>query len=192
MKIKMSDVIRLSAVLLQLESVLALLSEAAENMSEEDILRAEAEKKLLLRCANLVVSEVAAEYLPLKTVETLSSVDGRIEYSSFSKQPVEVCGVRKKGEKCRYKMYPSKIITDAGEVEVCYSYLPRSIGIEEDLDFEEGRISPRILAYGTAAEYCIISGLHQEAGVWDKRYKDSLFGALRTGRSVRLPLRWWA
>lgn len=34
-------------------------------------------------------------------------------------------------------------------------------------------ISPRVLAYGTAAEYCISEGLG-EAEMWDKRYKDGI------------------
>lgn len=191
MRIKMMDVIKLSAVLLQLEDVLASISEEGQ-LDQEQQERAEADKKLLLRCANLVVGEVAAEYLPLKATEVLSSPDGNIEYSAFSRRPIEVYSVRRNGAKCRYKMYPHKLITEAGEVEVCYSYVPQSVGIDEELDFAEGKLTPRVLAYGTAAEYCLINCLHQEAGVWDKRYKDSLLGALRAGRPLRIPARRWS
>jgi len=190
MKIKMMDVVKLAAVLLQLEGVLASLS-GEEQPEGEQQEKAEADKKLLLRCANLVVGEVAAEYLPLKAAEVLTSSDGNIDYSAFSKRPIEIYSAKKNGLKCRYKMYPAKLITEAGEVEVCYSYVPESVGIDEELDFAEGKITPRILAYGTAAEYCLVNCLHEEAWVWDKRYKDSLFGALRAGRAVHIPARRW-
>ena len=191
MKIKMIDVVKLTAVLLQLEDVLENLSGEGQLEGEQQE-KAEADKKLLLRCANLVVEEVAAEYLPLKATELLSSDDGNIEYSVFSRRPIEIYSVRKKGSKCRYKMYPTKLITEAGEVEVCFSYVPQSVGIDEELDFAEGKLTPRVLAYGTAAEYCLVNCLHEEAWVWDKRYKDSLFGALRAGRAVRIPARRWS
>lgn len=40
--------------------------------------------------------------------------------------------------------------------------------------------SPRLFAYGIAAEYCLACGLFEEAAVWDKKYKDALTAAYRS------------
>lgn len=48
----------------------------------------------------------------------------------------------------------------------------------EDAEAKFFGISPRVLAYGIAAEYCIIEGL-DEAETWDGRYKSGLSLAAR-------------
>ena len=45
-------------------------------------------------------------------------------------------------------------------------------------------ITPRILAYGVAAEYCITEGL-EDAATWDKRYKDGIANAKRKSAAVK-------
>ena len=45
-------------------------------------------------------------------------------------------------------------------------------------------ITPRVLAYGVAAEYCITEGI-DEAVTWDKRYKDGIAAAKRSPKSIK-------
>ncbi len=45
-------------------------------------------------------------------------------------------------------------------------------------------ISPRVLAYGVAAEYCVTEGL-DEAETWDKRYKSALSLAARPKINIK-------
>lgn len=50
-----------------------------------------------------------------------------------------------------------------------------SYGLYDDIPEFYG-ITGRMLAYGVAAEYCIVEGM-AEAVTWDKRYKDALAAA---------------
>lgn len=54
---------------------------------------------------------------------------------------------------------------------------PIATGIEEE-EAEFYGISPRVLAYGIAAEYCVTEGL-DEAETWDNRYKSAISLAAR-------------
>jgi len=192
MKVSMKDCLQLCAVFLQFENVLALLSDdGGVNLSDEDKTEAERELNMLLRCANLVIHEIASEYVHLKTYESFNTTDGHIRYSDFLKQPVDIYSVKKEGNFCRFKLYPSELITQEGDVEVYYTYLPDKVETTGNLDFEEGKVNGRIIAYGTAAEYCVICGLYEEAVIWDKRYKDSLFNSVKSIKSVTLPERKW-
>lgn len=192
MKIDMNNCLQLTSVFLQQENVLSLLGEEqGENLSGEDRLQAEKELSLLLRCANLVIHEIASEYVHLKTSEKFVSQDGHINYSDFIKQPVDIYAVKKDDSNCRFKLYPTELITDKGEIEVFFTYLPGKVELGGSLDFEEGKMNSRIVAYGTAAEYCIISGMYDESLIWDKRYKDSLFNATKSLKSVVIPARRW-
>lgn len=193
MKINMKETIKLCAVLLQLENVLALNNVSGEEgmLTDGEKLEAEKELNLLLRCANLACHETASEYIHLLAFETFETKDGRIEYTAFKRQPVDIYAVKKDGAACRFKLYPSELITSPGSVEVHYTHLPEKTGLDGDFEFEEGKMSTRILAYGTAAEYCVICGMYEEARIWDKRYKDSIFAALRSRKSVILPARRW-
>jgi hypothetical protein len=192
MKINMSDCLQLAAVFLQLENALALLCGRQEDLNEEELKEAQKDKELLLRCANLVVNEIASEYVHLNAFQTFRTENGHIPYSLFEKQPADITAVHKEGSCCRFKLYPCEIITESGTVDVFYRYLPQNKAADGVLDFEEGKINQRIIAYGTAAEYCIIKGMYEEGVVWDKRYKDSLSCALKISKPITLAARKWA
>lgn len=192
MKVKVIDVIKLCAVFLRLDSVLDLPVLGGEGVQEpEEKEQSEKELSLLLRCMNLVSNEIAADYFPLKATETLTAAEGSIQYTDFSKTPLDIYSVRKEGAACPFKLYPTELVTGEGEFTVDYTYLPKKAELLEELDFSEGKINRRIMAYGLAAEYCLICGMYEEAIIWDKRYKDSLKAAARTLRSFRLPIRRW-
>lgn len=56
----------------------------------------------------------------------------------------------------------------------------------EDSEAEFYGISPRVLSYGIAAEYCVTEGL-DEAETWDKRYKSAL--SLAAHRKIKIKAR---
>jgi hypothetical protein len=104
MKINMKETIKLCAVLLRLENVLELPVLGGED-SLGDAEKAEADKelKLLLRCANLALNEIASEYFHLKTSQEFDTADGRINYGSFVKQAVDIYAVKKDGNYSKVK-----------------------------------------------------------------------------------------
>lgn len=188
----MLDVVKLCAVFLRLEDVLTL-PELGGTIDTEDFDEIATRKELnnILRCANLVCAEVASEYFPLKTQQFFVTNDGKIPFDDFLHSPIDIHAVSVNEKKCSFKIYPSEVITDTGKVLIDYTYLPENVALNGELDYSEGKLHSRTIAYGTASEYCLISGMYEEALIWDKRYKDSLINTNRTLRSFKLPKRRW-
>ena len=100
------------------------LSEYLTGKSAENLGEAERDTESLLRCYNLTENEIALDYLPLRKTETLVS-DGKILYTAFEKSPLEIESVRKSdGSKLPFRIAEDGVCTQAGEVNVTYTYRP--------------------------------------------------------------------
>ena len=97
----------------------------------------------------------------------------------------------KNGNDVDYYCLPDHVAIKDGSFEVCYSYIPTDKDFFDDLDFCGTKASDRVFAYGTAAEYCLVTGNYDEALMWERRYKDALMVATRKATSVILPRRRW-
>ena len=53
------------------------------------------------------------------------------------------------------------------------------------------KVDERLVAYGAIAEYMFLTGMYDEASMWDKRYKDLIQTTLYPNRSIRIPQRRW-
>ncbi len=79
-----------------------------------------------------------------------------------------------------------------GNYEVSYAFIPRDKEFFDDMDFAGTKASDRVFAYGAAAEFCLISGMYDDALMWERRYKDALLVATRKNTEVIMPRRrWW-
>lgn len=152
----------------------------------------EADTENLLRCFNLVESELALEYLPLCAEEELETQTGTVYFSELSRAPVRVLRVRDKWDNERpFKLFPDYLKTQSGSVKVEYSYLPETKGLDGASDFAL-QASTRLFAYGMAAEYTLSCGRFEEAAVWDKKYKDAIAAAYRAKPCKKIRARRWA
>ena len=174
----MKEIVTLTAFYLQLEDVLNGEPSGGETQAK------------LLKCANLARGEIASDYFPLLTTERISSADGIIPPASLEKRLIDVKRVMRNGIAAAFKVYPAAIKTVAGEVEIEYSYLPGDAELNEDAGFSD-KISARAIAYGAAAEYCLVAGLFEEAVIWEKRFKDSLLAAQSKKSEIRVKPREW-
>ena len=151
------------------------------------------ELNFLLRCLNLTYSEIASDYIPLLKTEKVLTTDGKIVFSNLSKNLCEVKSLKdENGFKVNYKLYPDYILADGKNFEITYSYLPEALSsISSTLENFSKKVSEKILAYGTAMEYCFISGLYDDAQIWEKRFKDAIL--VRSGKKteIKLPKRRW-
>ena len=183
----MKNAVYNGAMFLQLDAV----CESIENKTEPDD-DTEKEINLLVRCANLVLGEIVGCYLPLKKTEKVISDDGYVFYDELSKPIIDVYSVKNSsGEKIRFYEYFDRVkVGEVGEFEIEYSYSLNSLLLDDDLPFKSERISERIIAYGIACEYCIISGMVTEASIWQKRYYDALNG-LNSKREKTIKPRGW-
>lgn len=192
---KIRDIAELAAVLLQKHDIInsGVFMQTEQNRLVDDEIQSNRELRLLLRCVNLVVKEVACDYIPLIHTQTLTASDGKIPYSQFEKTLLEIKRVKnQKGEDVRFFTLPEYMAVEDGVYEVSYAFIPRDKEFFDDLDFAGTKASDRVFAYGAAAEFCLISGMYDEALMWERRYKDALLVATRKTTEVVMPKRrWW-
>lgn len=150
------------------------------------------EAEALLRCFNTVENEMALDYLPLYCEDEIRSETGAIEYSALSRRPVRILRVTDpQGAAVPFRLFPSRLKTQPGEVRVSYTYTPEKKNEDGDSDYVL-QASERLFAYGMASEYCLSSGLFEEAEAWDKKYKDALTAAYRARPARVMRSRRWA
>lgn len=156
---KIKDCIRLAAEALELDATFT---------GKSDI------DKLLLRCANNCLDEITSEYLPLKNEAKVRSEKGRIAYSQLGTAVYDVIWVKQNGVKVKFELFPAHIRVESdGEYEVCFYTRPEPMSMDDDVPTEL-HLTPRVISYGIAAEYLLISGFYEEAVMYDKRFKDAL------------------
>lgn len=147
----------------------------AEAVSAGDTLSADEQEIVdtLVFCFNAVEDEVARRYIPLEDSENLKSEDGKFYYASFSHSPVRIKKVTKDGEAVKYRMYSTYFATSAGTVTVEYEYSPSKKTISAMSDFANN-VSERLLALGTASEYCLINGEGEASEIFEKKYRSEI------------------
>lgn len=150
--------------------------------------------KYLCSCIDVITNEIACEYFPIKKKEKAIARNKQITYDSLSEYVLDVRYVKKNGRKVNYDLYSTAIEVDEdGEYEVCYEYTPKSYSgnVNEKIELY-GRITPRIVAIGAVAEYCLAFDRFDEAITYDKMFKDALVGVEKSRGKLRVRSRRWA
>ena len=149
------------------------------------------ETEALVRCFNLVESELALDYLPLYAEETLETQTGAIEYATFARSVVRVLkGTDEWGNSAPFRLFPTYLKTQGGKINVRYAYAPAVKTIEDESDYMV-QASVRLFAYGIACEYSLASGMFEEASVWDKKYKEAIRASYRANPAKVMSSRRW-
>lgn len=184
------DIIKIACLFLGKENF-ENLTELGGNETSTDSQKKEL--ALLLKCLNLTYSEIASDYVPLLCCENIQTENGKIMFCDLTKNFCELKSLKdENGYRLKYKLFPDYILTDASKVEITYSYLPTALTSYESLveNFSK-KVSEKILAFGLAMEYCFISGLYDDAEMWEKRFKDALFIKNNKKTEIKLPRRRW-
>jgi hypothetical protein len=149
--------------------------------------------EMLKKCCNLIYRSTAQNFLPLEHKETVHTQGGVLFFKDLSRDIIFLKGVTGGGMKISYKVFPDRIETAADPVTVRYTYLPAEVEGEGVLDYtgKSGRVGARLLAFGAAAEFCLICGLYDDAAVWDARYNEAVRAAQRKDGETRIKGRKW-
>lgn len=174
---KIRDIVELAAVLLQKHEIIntGIFAQTESSDWVEAELNGNRELRLIIRCANLVLKEVACEYIPLYHKQNMVSHDGKINYSDFEKSLLEIKEVTcSDGKKVKYTTCVDHISIKDGTYQILYTYVPDNKGFFDEIDFVDDKSIDKLFAYGTAAEFCLIHGMYENALMWEQRYKDAL------------------
>lgn len=170
---KLNEIIKAAAVLVADEKTAEYVASADTSSDSETISRV----NLYVDLANLVINELSSSYIPMKTKEKKSVSDGKIFYSSLKFNPVKILGVYdENGDRLSFEIRPEYLITEQCEVTVVYAYTPKSVGLNGEVGYDERDVSVSVLAYGVAAEFCLVQGRTDEAVTWRKRYSSGVEG----------------
>ena len=124
----------------------------------------------LTRLSNLVISELAATYLPMTCTETVTTTDGKIVFANLTHNVTRILSVKNRfGHDAEFKLFPEYLKVFGGEYTVEYEYAPENYGLNDSVGFKKD-VTAALLGYGVAAEYCVTQGRFEEAILWRKRY----------------------
>ncbi len=144
----------------------------------------------LTRCFNLVNQEIASDYLPFLTKESVDC-ESILNFSDLKKQVVHVYEIKNRfGMNLKFRLFPNFAEINGHARSVTYSFLPDELTLESTVD-APCNLSARIYAYGVASEYLLIDGLSEDAEIWENRFKESLFMLSRKHGEHVLPKRRW-
>ncbi len=152
--------------------------------------------KLLVKCANLVIKEIAGEYLPLIEEEVVDVKDGRFSFESMLHKVCEIRAVVDEQSGLASDFYHSPthcVLTnkDVQRARVKYSYIPLDIDIEEECPLPP-LVSAKTLALGICAEYSMISGMYEQSVMYSDRFKEDMRTATRKKGEIKIkPRRWY-
>ena len=185
------EVVALAAGCLGRDDLIAALDKSTNALTADEKLELDS----LLRAYNFVENEVALDYCALKKEETVTVSENKISYSKLSSAPVNIRKVTCGGSLARFATYPAYIhLSDGwvGQASVVYDYIPSTkTTMTAVSEFTENEISARLLAYGVAAQYCLVSGESGRAAVWDKKFRDALRAKNLLRRTISVRSRRW-
>lgn len=165
-----------------------IIEAAKKNLRIEDN---ESDTLLLFNLKN-VLNEVATEFIPVYTEETVKAVNGEVELSALTLIPVKITSVKNRESNLSFTETPFRIFIKPrvdGEVVLTYSYLPLIASQEDELPYRD--LMLRTFAFGLCAEYCLVSGLEADAEMWDMRYKDAVKEAAFPHGEHKIKKRGW-
>lgn len=165
------DIIKIAATMLGREQVLGYL-ENGEDCNNCDTL---AMVDNLTRCANLVISELAFTYIPMKKIERITVSDGKVYFAGLTEKILDLISVNNAdGEKIDYEIHSTHIAVKEREVDVEYAYLPSNYGLTDTIGYLEKEVTPRTLALGVISEFLLIERAFNESVMWRERYTDAI------------------
>lgn len=146
---------------------------------------------LMTRCFNLVVQEIACDYFPFLTKESIDVQNSVLNFSNLSKKVVHIYEIKNRfGMSLRFRLFPNHVEIYGNAKSVVYSFMPDELSLNSTLDLPCG-LTERVIAYGVTSEYLLIDGLGDDAEIWENRYKESLFILSRKRGEHILPRRRW-
>ena len=187
---KVKEILKNVCVYLGKEELLA--SSFFEDGGEEptDLQKKELEK--MKKCLELISSEIASDYLPIYKQKNVTLKNGEIDVFEIDENIMEIVSIKNKfGKNIKFKLIGNKVIAMATNVCVTYKVHFGEIELDGEAESFGGRLSSRVLGYGTASEFCYQEMLYDDASIWENRFKNALLISCRKKGELKLKQRGW-
>lgn len=191
---KIYDAVYTAAVFLQLDELCDGLNSAGFSASDPSgTLSAEQARELdiLVRCCNLALHELS-ESFPLRGQTEVAVRSGGIPYADLPSGLMHVYGIEQNGKRLAFTEEAARIaVRGRGKATVLYSVRPPAVCLHDVSPYPADVPSARLLSYGIAREYCLISGMTDDAALWDGRFTACALDEGRARREKRVRARVW-
>lgn len=192
---KIYDAVYTAAVFLQLGELTDGMkktdfdrSDPSESLGEEDA----KELDLLVRCCKLVLHELSVSDFPIKAQTTVEAKDGRIGFADLPENLLDIISVQKGGKSVPFtEFFDCVTVPFSGECKVTYTVAHPDITLDGDAYYVGNKPSAGLVAYGIAREYCLISGMSDDAATWDNRFIARIEEEGRSRKERRVRARVW-
>ena len=146
-----------------------------------DVENDENDKQRLLKCLNTVLGELYRTKSKTYYTQDFNGESGYIPISEFAFKPLKIHSVTINGEKVLYDILPEGLqFSNAAKITVTYLYLPDEAEEGDEIVLSPS-VSERAVKYGCLAEYCLSSGIFEEAALWRAQYERELSKVLKCG-----------
>lgn len=141
------------------------------------------------RCANVVISELAASFIPMIKQEKINK--NKIGFSELSEKILKIISVTDDCERdVAYETTLSEIKCNKNSFTITYSFLPSNYGLTDLCEFSDNKVTAANLGLGVAAEVCLTRRAFDESLIWRKRYSDAIT-EITVPKSVTAKKRRW-
>lgn len=184
------QVLKLTATFLGKEDLLSCPYFSGEegNLSETE----EKELDLMLRCLNLIVSEISTDYLPIYNQKQITFTGNSLNLDSIDTNIFQITSLKDEyGNNVRFKILANEIKADVKNATITYTSFANDCTLDGEIDVFSTKIPDRVFAYGTAMEYSFISSLFDDAEIWESRYKNALLNLSHKKHNIIMPKRRW-
>nr|MDE7395740.1 hypothetical protein [Clostridiales bacterium] len=115
-----------------------------------------------------------------------------IPFTALAGNVLDVMAVEQNGTRVPFDVFFDGLIVPVrGVCRVTYSVAPDFTPLGGDSPFAGNKPSARLLAYGVAREYCLISGRTDDAAMWDGRFLAGVEEESRKKGEMRVRARAW-
>lgn len=184
---KVIDVIRQSAELLGIDSLVELIdqndAEIMAGVSDNEDL------KKLFSLTKFAMQELCTNYCPILREINFSTTEGKYAISNLPNY-IRLVGVKKNGVSVEYKIYNRDItLAEDGIYTAEYMSYATVEGLTDSLDFL-ARFSPDVLVLAVCSYYAVAHGMFEQFEDFHDRYVERA-ESLRELRSGTMPMRKW-
>ncbi len=163
-----------------------------EEKGVDDLAFCEENARLLLRCYNLIVEELALEYLPLKREEEVTVKEGKIYFSNLDFIPLRIISVRlKNGRKVPYRFVNDYLEVENGDLIIEYNYRLKPALEDDEVAYCNTVIGPYALIYGILSQYLLEKGRVSESNLYQEKYLSAIRARIAEKRPLKIPGRRW-
>lgn len=150
-------------------AVSALIDRAMDELK----LITEEKKQTLLQLFNVVESDIARDYFPIKATQKVDTISGVIAYKDFDYAAYRILGVFDEcGSSCHYSLNPTYLKTVPGTVRITYMRGTKAKAIDGESDYSMDYFD--LLAFGLLNEYATMNADFEQAEIYGAAFKNEI------------------